>query len=371
MQTVRLHCQSSSAPARDGIFGRKLPQIAVFASLAPERYICVVTSARGTKLIASAAFAAVLLATMFALPTTATATSASELRKCRSAVYAVFKFKSGVPRQKRRAAVNAICTTMEVAGPRGPQGKPGKPGSPGQPGSPGATGATGATGEGIGITGPTGPRGPTGAPGESVTGPTGATGLIGPIGVTGPIGATGATGATGITGQTGATGDTGATGITGPTGATGAVPDVIAEISSLSPQTMTGVINDVQGWTDEYDPSDAFNPISGVFTAPETGNYLIEPSITTGPSTAIDQSGGQPPLLTINVNGIDEDVQAFPLFNVNINLVLTINVPLQTAQASGLTLQQLTAGDQVVIQVIKHAGVDYTTYGDLKITRLG
>jgi hypothetical protein len=48
--------------------------------------------------------------------------------------------------------------------------------------------------------------------------------------------------------------------------------------------------------------------------------------------------------------------------------ILSLVSPLQTAQVSGQTLQQLNAGDQVLIQVIKQGSVPYTTYGDLKIT---
>mgnify|MGYP001314847923 FL=1 len=133
---------------------------------------------------------------------------------------------------------------------------------------------------------------------------------------------------------------------------------------------MTNVLNDIQGWTDEYDPDGSFNQTTGVFTAPQSGYYLFEPSVTSGPSSAVTASGGQPPLLATDVNGIDEDVQSFAMLNADVNLVLTLNAPLQTAQAHGQTLQQLNAGDQVVFQVIKQNGVDYTTYGDLKITKL-
>lgn len=288
-------------------------------------------------------------------------------RQCQRAITSVFTFKKGVPKKKRQRAVKLICQTMTI----------GKPGPKGATGPAGPKGETGATGSGNGATGPIGPTGATGATGASglpglpglpgLTGATGATGLPGLDGITG---ATGATGLTGLLGPTGPTGIAGLIGPTGPTGLTGALPVVLSTIPSSSPLSMNNVINDVTGWSEEYDPAAAFNPTTGVFTAPTPGNYLIEPDITTGPASPVTVSGGQIPTLVTNVNGIDQDIQSFPLFSTNVALVLALITPLQQAQASGQTLQQLNAGDQVVIQIIKQAGVPYNTYGDLKITQI-
>jgi hypothetical protein len=145
---------------------------------------------------------------------------------------------------------------------------------------------------------------------------------------------------------------------------------VLANIPSVSPQTTGFGINTLNAWQEGYDPTNAFNPSTGVFTAPAAGNYIIEPAITNGPTSAVATSASGPDALVTNINGIDEQVQSFPLFNVNVPLLLNLTAPLQSAQAVSTAAYALNAGDTVLIQVINNFGVPHTTYGDLKITQV-
>jgi len=320
-----------------------------------------VVKSRGIRGSGFIALTALLAVALLAMPADSGAATKKQ-RQCQRAITSVFTFKKRVPKRKRKKAVRIICQTMTI-------GKTGPKGATGAKGTTGPIGPLGSTGP-IGPTGTTGATGAIGLPG--VPGPTGATGIQGLIGPTGPIGITGPTGVTGLIGEIGPTGPTGLTGLIGPTGATGltgALPMVFASIPSSSPQVMNDSVNTVTGWTDEYDPSGTFDASSGTFTAPHSGYYLIEPEITTGPASAVTATGGQPPVLITEVNGLGEDIQDFPLFNTDLTL-LTMLVPLQTAQVSGESLQQLSSDDEVVIQVIKQDGIDYDTYGDLKITEL-
>jgi hypothetical protein len=372
------------------------------------------------------ALAAFLAAFILAVPGGAVATTKKQ-RRCQQEIGSVFTFKKGVPKKKRKRAVKLICQTMAIgkpgpkgaagsAGPTGPIGPRGAtgPAGPGD-GATGPTGATGATGaaglRGLigatgatglpgldGLLGPTGPRGlpgidgllgptgptglpgldgllgptgPTGLPGiDGLLGPTGPTGLPGLDGLLGPTGPTGLPGIDGLIGPTGPTGLTGLLGPTGPTGLTGALPIVLANIPSNTPESTNLGVNTLTGWTESYDPTGAFNPATGVFTAPADGNYLVEPNVTNGSATPISIGDTSPDALVTNVNGIDEQVQSFPLFNVDVPFLLSLETPLQIAQAASSSVYQLATGDTVKIQVFNSYSALHNTYGDLKITQI-
>ena len=142
------------------------------------------------------------------------------------------------------------CLVNDCTGPTGPTGPTG------------ATGATGTTGP-QGYPGPTGPTGATGATG--MQGPTGATGATGMQGPTGPTGATGATGMQGPTGPTGATGATGPSG--GSFNAAAMIHDETNVTVPVNEAIKLGITNLSNGIT--------YDPLSGEFTVPQTGQYLI------------------------------------------------------------------------------------------------
>ena len=135
-----------------------------------------------------------------------------------------------------------------------------------------------------GVTGPTGPTGPTGATGtQGVTGPTGPTGpqgITGPTGATGTPGVSGPTGPQGITGPTGATGATGVSGPTGPTGPTGPAGEDATTFNSYAmvhDETNSTVSHNqpILFQTTNISNKITYNPLTGDFTIPEEGIYII------------------------------------------------------------------------------------------------
>ncbi|MBN8870026.1 MAG: hypothetical protein J0H66_09125 [Solirubrobacterales bacterium] len=286
--------------------------------------------------------AALFCASLFALPVNSLAITKKQ-RQCQRAITTVFTFKKGVPKKKRKKAVKLICQTMTIgkAGPKGP---------------------TGPAGSGNGSTGPTGATG--------ATGPAGLPGLTGLIGPTGPTGLPGLTGLIGPTGATGLQGLDGLIGPTGPTGLTGALPIVLANVPSATPQAMGNGETTIRNWTEEYDPSGAFDAANGIFIAPVAGHYLFESDATTGPATPVTVASNPTPTLITEVNGVNRHIQSFPLLNVSIPVLLSLTAPLQLAQASSMSAYDLVPGDQVRIRVLNPDTSFYNTYGDLKITQI-
>ena len=253
------------------------------------------------------------------------------------------------------------CTITGVTGPTGPGG-----------GLPGDQGPTGPTGPSFSIT-VEGSTGPTGVPnysqvlnagdtlrfwsstldinvipgsvlvgieipGGTVAGSTGPTGANGANGSTGPTGANGANGSTGPTGANGANGSTGPTGLDGPTGSTGPIGPTGAGVVTfegfsvhLDGDLISYAANtDIAPWnfneSSKFYTSSNLNLVTGIYTAPQTGKYLV--------TTSLKQGGVQ---IGIVVNGTKAIESATNTVETHVlNLTASDTLSLQTDVISSL-----------------------------------
>ncbi len=245
--------------------------------------------------------------------------------------------------------LRAVCKRSEVLvdlaslGPTGPQGIQG------------LTGAIGATGE----TGPQGLKGDTGATGPKgdigATGAAGPQGLKGDMGATGPkgdIGATGAAGPQGLKGDMGATGpkgDIGATGAAGPqglkgdTGATGPSGTAVFQYGfyashSISYGDYPAVGSNIIFGNIGLNDGAAYNPASGIFTAPAGGVYEFSLSASALISSQTDQAGS----LQFAINGAYDTTREAVILSHDIGNTIWLS-------GSMSAIYRLNVGDKVSV----------------------
>lgn len=237
--------------------------------------------------------------------------------------------------------------------------------SRGRRGRPGATGLAGFTG-------------PTGAISTGNTGPAGPTGLIGPTGFSGQIGDTGPDGATGPQGIIGPTGPPGATGlqggsfagVTGPRGITGPTYAVEGFSSLLITTVVSNSVSSVN-FTEWEQPLGIFisNPnfVSGVYTVPITGIYLISATMFYRISTAyipVDEN-------FTNYIEIFKNNSSFS-FPLRGNFAsLSSNIPgqefnglLPSGQVVINSLEKLTVGDTISMGYRASASINSLTFSN-------
>ncbi|HTU14625.1 MAG TPA: hypothetical protein VMF31_05455 [Solirubrobacterales bacterium] len=312
----------------------------------------------GKTTVAAAMIAgSMLLAGLFASPVQ----SAGNPAKCRKMVASVFTFKKKVKVKKRKAAVRLICGAAK-RGPAGPTGATGPKGEAGSAG--GVTGPVGPTGS----QGSTGARGATGENGLSIIGPTGPQGLIGPTGLQGLIGPTGLQGLIGPTGLQGLIGPTGLQGIPGISGLAGLITG-----SSSGTAAGASAISPFIGWdSTSRNVGSAFDPITGIYTVPETGQYLVDMTAIGGPVSAVLSAlgGGQSTEIKLMKNGSTLDSASAPVLKVNISFVLSLNSLLSDSPVVVSEVYSLNAGDQLRFAVDNNTATPVSYKPSLTITRI-
>jgi hypothetical protein len=192
------------------------------------------------------------------------------------------------------------------------------------------------------------------------TGATGPAGAQGPAGPAGSQGDPGSAGAQGPAGPAGSQGDPGPAGAQGPAGPAGPQGDPGPAGTSFTSEgfSVTGTTYSIASstlftnWSEAspYYASPAFNPATGIFTAPATGKYAIHATVNykTNVPVSISLGSGIDPFFTVKKNGSTDLIKGYmPILDVNMALILTIRTVLSSATVTLSGDVELQAGDEV------------------------
>ncbi|MEK4297523.1 collagen-like protein, partial [Paenibacillus sp. FSL R5-0914] len=176
----------------------------------------------------------------------------------------------------------------------------------------------------------------------------------------GPQGDPGPAGAQGPAGPAGSQGDPGPAGAQGPSGPAGPQGDPGPAGTSFTSEgfSVTGTTYSIASstlftnWSEAspYYASPAFNPATGIFTAPATGKYAIHATVNykTNVPVSISLGSGIDPFFTVKKNGSTDLIKGYmPILDVNIALILTIRTVLSSATVTLSGDVELQAGEEV------------------------
>jgi len=133
-----------------------------------------------------------------------------------------------------------------------------------------------------------------------------------------------------------------------------------------------GVTASFSNWQVNDTSTGAFNPVTGEYTAPASGLYLVMLTVNAGLANAatVTSTPLNDASIRLAVDGTPIAESRYPIFDVNVALVLTLRTPLRQATTQITRYVQLNAGERLTTQLSNTYSVPFEAQGSLSVARV-